>query len=273
MTLTITLIEDRAAEIAALEGTFLGPRHYDLLVDQDALVLKPNGEHLFRLVKSVIPPNLCQVAYRNLVQVGGQTVNSTNRKTAIKPESGDKNSREGFVGFMSRQGGRLPYCRESEFNINRPELFSQVLPYFRAVNEAFRMHEPARYETQMTRVRETVADWIISGTAFSTVTVNRTVRTAAHYDKGDLPEGVGVITATTRGLMVGGELIFPRYRAAVKIATGDVLLADVHEMHGNAAMHGVNYTRLACVFYYRTGMQQCLSRGAEDDRVNRLPIG
>jgi hypothetical protein len=273
MSLTITLTEDRAAEIAALEGSFLSPRHYDLLVDQDALVLKPNGEHLFRLVKNVIPPDLCTVAYRNLVQVGGQTVNSTNRKTAIKPESGDENSREGFVGFMSRQGGRFPYCRASEFNINRPDLFAKVLPYFRAVNEVYRAHEPARYEAQMARVRDTVTDWLISETAFSSVTVNRTMRTAAHYDKGDLPDGMGVITATTRGLMVGGELIFPRYRAAVKIATGDVLLADVHELHGNAAMYGVNYTRLACVFYYRTGMQKCLPRDAEDDRVNRLPIG
>lgn len=271
MSLPITLTEDRAATSAALEGTFLGPMHYDLLVDQDALVLKPNGDHLFRLIKKVIPPELCNLAFRNLRQVGGQSVNSTNRKTAIKPQSGDKNSREGIAGFMSRQGGRTPYCRESEFNINRPDLFAQVLPYFRAVNEVFRAHEPARYEAQMARVRDTVSDWIISETAFTTVTVNRTVRTCAHYDKGDLPEGSGVITVHTRGLMLGGELIFPRYRAAVKIETGDVLLVDVHEMHGNAAMYGLNYTRLACVFYYRTGMQKCLPRDLEDDRVNRLP--
>jgi hypothetical protein len=265
MSLTITMPEDRAAEVAALEGTFLEPSHYDLLVDQDALVLKPNGDHLFRLIKKVIPPKLCKLAYRNLMQVGGQKMDSTNRKTAVRPQSGEKNSREGIAGFMSRQGGRIPYCRESEFNINRPDLFAQVLPYFRAVNEVFREHSSARYEAQMARVRDTV-------TAFSTVTVNRTVRTAAHYDKGDLPEGSGVITVYTRGWMMGGELIFPRYRAAVKIETGDVLLADVHEMHGNAAMYGLNYTRLACVFYYRTGMQKCLPRDLEDDRVNRLPI-
>lgn len=149
-------------------------------------------------------------------------------------------------------------------------MWQGVLPFFQAVNEVFRTHMPERYAVQMEKVRETVPDWVISGTAFTTITINRNIRTAAHYDKGDLKEGFGCIALLTQGLFFGGELLFPRYGVYVKPRMGAVLLADVHELHANGPMHGLwkNWLRLACVFYYRSGMTQCGTPQEEAERVN-----
>jgi hypothetical protein len=258
------LHEDRAAEAAALEGQYLNSDHYDQLITGDALALKPNGEVLFNLVKHVIPQQLCAKATRVLWNhVEGNSIKSTNRKTAIGPASGDDFSREGAIGFLDRQGGRLPYCRATKFNLNHPEKFVRVMPFVRAVDEVFQRYQPERWAAQMEKVQATCPDWIISGTAFSTITCNRNIRTKAHYDKGDYPQGMGVICALGRWCY--GELIFPRYRVAVNFEPGDVLLCDVHELHGNAPLYG---NRLALVFYYRQRMHECLSPEEEDERVN-----
>jgi hypothetical protein len=263
--------EMAASDVAALEGTFLNSRHYnpDLLVNYDCTVYKPNGDVLFKLVRNALPLNECRVALRNLRGIG-TPLSATNRTVAISNESGDERSREGYTGAMNRLGGRTPYCRMSQFNINHPRRFNAVRPFVRSVDQAFQTYIPERYAAQMARVRATVPDWVITGTAFSTVTVNTNVRTRVHTDKGDLPEGFGVISVLESGFFAGGELIFPRYRVAVLMGMGDVLLADVHELHGNGPILPItlDYNRVACVFYYRTGLQKCGTPEEERDRVN-----
>ena len=64
----------------------------------------------------------------------------------------------------------------------------------------------------------------------------------------------------------GCDLVFPRYRAAVRYREGDVLLANVHEVHGNTPLRNVDGSvpeggrepeRLVCVFYFQEKMEQC----------------
>ncbi len=84
-------------------------------------------------------------------------------------------------------------------------------------------------------------------------------------DKGDLKEGFGVMCCL--GDFGGCDLVFPRYRVAVRYQEGDVLLANVgHEVHGNTPLLNPDGTvprvgrepeRLVCVFYYNEGMDQC----------------
>jgi hypothetical protein len=73
------------------------------------------------------------------------------------------------------------------------------------------------------------------------------------------------------GAFEGGELIFPQYGIAVEIETGDVLLADVHEWHGNAPLVGVDgsYERISTVMYYRRKMLQCGTDEEEAVKKNR----
>jgi hypothetical protein len=70
-------------------------------------------------------------------------------------------------------------------------------------------------------------------------------------------------------------LVFPQYRVAVDLGTRDVLLADVHEWHGNTPLVGAGgeYERVSCVFYYRTGMRHCRPPAEELEWARRRRPG
>ena len=94
---------------------------------------------------------------------------------------------------------------------------------------------------------------------FSTITVNLNFATATHKDVGDLAEGFGVMTCFRSGDYSDGSLVFLKYGLAVNVGTGDVLLADVHQWHGNLPILGEKgaYQRLSCVMYYRSRLPLC----------------
>lgn len=72
----------------------------------------------------------------------------------------------------------------------------------------------------------------------------------------------------------GCDLVFPRYKVAVRYREGDILLADVaNQVHGNTPLlnpdaavpkSGEEPERLACVFYYEEKMDQCLNSLEEE---------
>ena len=254
-------------QVAALVGTYLDRRSYDLRVQDAAVGFKPDGSVLFTLVKDAIPQALCNTVYPHLWSVGGQSPASTNRRTAFGPKSGGPNSREAAIGYLDRDrtGERFPYCRATSFTANEVERFDAVKPYIKAVDGVFKQYQPARWEAQIQRVRLTKADWVITDTSFTSVAVNRGMRTKAHFDEGDLPEGMGVITAL--GNWRGGELIFPKFRVAVAFEPGDVLLCDVHELHANAPIAG---ERVSSVFFYRRRMVECGTPAEEKQHANRV---
>ena len=72
----------------------------------------------------------------------------------------------------------------------------------------------------------------------------------------------------------GCDLVFPRYKVAVRYREGDILLADVaNEVHGNTPLLNPDGTvpelgeepeRLTCVFYYEEKMHHCLNSTEEE---------
>jgi hypothetical protein len=140
-----------------------------------------------------------------------------------------------------------------------PEGWAAILPLLRCLDRTFRQWEPRRYAAQQTYVRATQPEYVVAGTAFTTATVNNTERYRAHRDRGDLKLGFGVITVARSRGYTGGELIFPRYRVAVDLRAGDVLLADVDEVHGNAPIVPTegDPERLSVIAYYRAKMIRC----------------
>jgi len=124
------------------------------------------------------------------------------------------------------------------------------------VNEIFHTYLPERYANQTEAVSDVDEKFIIPGTVFSTITANRNFQTACHRDEGDFDPGFGALTLLSHGELWGGELAFPRYRVAVDYRMGDVLLCDVHQVHGNLPIRGFEgeYVRLSLVFYLRAAM-------------------
>lgn len=163
----------------------------------------------------------------------------------------------GVVGYMDKNS-RYPYCRMTAFSLNNPKYHRNIIPYAQTVNDAFRDHLPDRFAAQQAAVNATDEHFYISGTVFTTITVNMNFATAVHKDAGDLKAGFGVMSALRKGQYTGGYTSFPRYRTGVNMETGDILLADVHEWHGNTPITPKGpFERIATVFYFREKMQEC----------------
>lgn len=189
----------------------------------------------------------------------------------------------GIIGFYDRYA-RIPYCRMTAFNLEHPEKFAAAMPYIQAIDAVFQKEAPDRYAAQKDMVRKTSPDFVIHNTAFTTITVNKSWRTAVHKDAGDLKEGFGVMTALwaqkkkgveekelRMGESWGNYLIFPKFRVAVDMTAGDILLADVHQWHGNSPYLGraTVHERISLVLYYRANMIKCGSAAEERDRADR----
>lgn len=282
-----------------LAGEYVGPEHFDRLVQEDADVYKPDGAPLIKFRKKVLPSELCEAAYPIIRKAASTTANrgmaggkvdptrirqsaeqSNTRYRPLKRDGTISNTTQanvvesGVVGFMDR-ATRFPYCRMTAFHMDNLGAMQNVLPLFRAVNDVFAREAPDRYAAQLAKVTETHPDFLISGTAFTTVTVNRNFRTAVHKDAGDLKEGFGVMAALEWGTYDGAYLVFPKFRVAVDLRMGDVLLADVHEFHGNTVIQGIpgKYERISLVHYYRQHMFKCGSASDELERAKSRKPG
>lgn len=284
---TDCLSDEDAADLA---GTRLGHDSWDTLFDGDEpmRVFKPDGDLLAVYLPNVIPDDDCKDAYRalrkcaldagrsegNRFQASGERVDrvledGSMSSTQVVPKEVSPNT--GIAGYYDRYP-RTPYCRQTAFNVNNPEKFATAVPLFERCDELFEAHVPDRYANQKRVANETVEEWLISETAFTTVTVNVNWQTAVHQDSGDLEEGFGVMPVIKIGDYSGAYFIQPKFRTAYDLTTGDLLLNDVHEWHGNGPFHeaGNYYERMSIVLYYRKKMEECGTPEEELERAKRM---
>lgn len=233
--------------VEAQKGKYLDGRHYTRLVAGESTdAIKPDGSPLFKLRAGAIPRAVCEAARPSLRKAGLQTLGEHREYQSTT------------IGYYD-----LPDCRKTRFTASDPEAWSECLPFIRACNKVFFREMRGRYSVQRKVAIQTAPDWVIGKTAFTTMTVNlwddtHDARTPVHTDRGDLAEGFGVLSILSSGDYSGGYLIFPAYQIAVDLRTTDVLLADVHEYHGNAPIVPAGaWERIACVLYYRTDMRRC----------------
>jgi len=140
----------------------------------------------------------------------------------------------GLRGNGSRRG-TIP-CRLTSFTQNNPELWNQSLPFLQRCDELFQQLVPERHHKQWIKTN-LVPEFAINNTAFSTVTLNYSWRTALHRDAGDFKEGFGNLIVieddANPNRYEGCYIGFPQYKIAVDVRTGDFLAMDVHEWHCN----------------------------------------
>lgn len=277
------------AEADALAGTKLDDKSYDQVIDFDCEVVREDGSILAILKKNVIPRELCDTAFVCLKDAAQPTTNrgtatgkGTMRNRPLK-DGGVSKTREvprhlaphsGIVGYFDRYQ-RTPYCRQTAYALDNQHKFQAAVPFIQAVDKVFADYLPSRYAVQKAMVDQTHPDWVINKTAFTTMTVNLNWQTAVHQDAGDLKEGFGVMTVYRQGSYEGGLFVFPKYRIAFNVKTGDVLLDDVHEWHGNTPLIGTpgTYNRMSIIFYYRGKMFKCESKEKELERAKHRKAG
>jgi hypothetical protein len=269
------------AQAAKLKGKMLNSSHVKYVIgDASTTVVTPEGNVLAILIKNVLPNTLCATAQPFFLQAATQSVIGSFRGTAsgakmthpINKKDGTvskmlkvpdvprlRRSKHGLLGYMDAGKNNLNPCRTTAYTRDHWEQFSTtVMPYVQAVDQVFQTYFPERWAAQKSIAMNT-PDYTISGTAFSTVTVNLNFATAVHKDSGDLAEGFGVVTCFRSGEYSDGSLVLAKYGLGVNVDTGDVLLADVHQWHGNLPIIGTagEYQRLSCVMYYRSRLPLC----------------
>ena len=259
-------------------GKWMDSSNYDLLLNETARVLKPDGSLLLVLLKRAISPEAGKAMYAAIRErisatdnrgiASGQPRIQRVLADGKKSRSNrtDKAVNSSIMGFYDRYV-RFPYCRKTAFNDNYPEAMAACLPALREASALFAQHAPERYARQRAICERTHPDFMLPGTVFTTVTLNKNFRTACHRDAGDLPDGFGVMTYYRSGKFTGGHLVFPAYRVAAQFDSLDCILFDPHEIHGNTELKSLAastpYERVTCVHYYRQNMHYCGSAEQE----------
>lgn len=164
----------------------------------------------------------------------------------------------GVAGFYDRYP-RNPYGRVTSYSAANPK-WERAFPYLKRLNEYFRELVPGKYAAQKLAADKLDPRFLVPDSVFTTITVNKNFRTAAHRDAGDLSEGFSNLAALTGPegkAWTGAYLTFPEYRVAVNVRPGDLLLVNNHEgIHGNSAITSPieESDRCTLVCYFRENM-------------------
>jgi hypothetical protein len=176
----------------------------------------------------------------------------------------------GIAGWFDRYP-RIPYGRATSYTRDNFEKFQMSYPFLQTLAKGFKELLPWRYNNQMEVASKLDPRFLVPGTPFTTITVNKTFRTAAHYDAGDLNTGLSnLLTLSNDGKYTGGYLIAPEYRVAVDVRPGDLLLINNHEvMHGNTPIVCEEGSeRISLVCYFREKMLELGSKEYEECRYD-----
>jgi hypothetical protein len=261
------ILTDKQAD--KLQGTLLPESSYNLLIDYDADVYcAVTGECIAKFRKKIIPKNIANNAYLNLLKAAGVSQNrgiaSGKKRTKLRadgvisntPKAAPVNS--GIIGYFDKNP-RTPYCRQTAFNQNDFDKFKKAYPIIKYVDSKYAELMPKHYKKQREIADQTTQDFVIKNTAFTTVTVNKNWQTAVHKDAGDFEEGFGNLVVLRKGLYKGGYFVVPKWGVAFDMQNLDLLLVDVHQWHGNTEITKIDEdaTRISLVMYYRKKMIDC----------------
>jgi len=177
----------------------------------------------------------------------------------------------GIAGWFDRYP-RIPFGRATSYTAREPEKFAMAYPFLQSLAKGFKDLLPWRYNNQMEAAKKLDPRFLVPETPFTTVTVNKSFRTACHFDAGDLTSGLSnLLTLTNNGNYRGCHLVAPEYRVAVNPRPGDLLLINNHEvMHGNTQIELLDEEaeRISLVVYFREKMLELGSKEYEDTRYD-----
>jgi hypothetical protein len=275
-------------QVELLLGTRARPEDVKLRVSGDAKLYKPDGKPLLVLCRAAISEDAAASAYPFLHGLRKHTTANrgmfaAEQRVAVVRKDGvvPKTTRtspvpSAVVGYMDRYA-RIPYCRQCALSSADPVAWGTCFPLIREVARIFERELPDRYTAQAAAAKNTHPAYVISDTPFTTLTVNNTWAGGYHRDAGDYKPGFGVMCVLRRGTYRGGEIVLPAYGVGVDLQDRDVILFDVHEVHGNTPIVGEGapqdpngHERISVVFYFREKMVECLPPAEELGRAKRL---
>lgn len=160
----------------------------------------------------------------------------------------------GIAGAFGRVP-RCPYGRLAAYNERNQEMFDRGVPFLQTLDRAFADLLPSRHAAQKKFVNSIDEHFRIADTVFTTLTINKTFRTAAHLDAGDYGPGFSnLLVLSNDDNFTGGYLVLPEYRIAINVRPGDLLLIANHTaVHGNTpiVLGSETSERISVVAYAR----------------------
>ena len=160
----------------------------------------------------------------------------------------------GIIGSFERQT-RHPYCRVTAFTKNNLEKFRETFPFMEQISNLYKECAPEQYKLQKEAVKEMDPKYLIGNSVYSTVTVNKNFRTAAHTDSGDYSDSFAALVCMSDTGFEGAELLFPEFNVALKFEPQDFLAGNVGKyIHGNTSKTNQDDERLSLVLYLREAL-------------------
>jgi len=177
----------------------------------------------------------------------------------------------GIAGWFDRYP-RIPYGRATSYTQQSYDKFKLAFPFLQSLDRGFAELLPQRHAAQREAADKIDPSFLVPETVFTTITVNKTFRTAAHRDAGDFTNGLSnLLVLSNNGNYSGGYLILPEVRIAINVRPGDLLLVNNHEyIHGNTpiVLEDESAERISLVCYLREKMLELGSKEYEDHRFN-----
>ncbi len=280
-------------DLSKLIGKYIDINFFEKIINKDSYYLTKTGKTIFCLKKNVVPQNLMDTAYNSFVNYAkypranrgaaagiieqdklpkyvGEITKKTDTRIYYKSMDGkDGNraisniARSAIAGYYDRKIGSAPPCRLTRFNTRHYNKFLKSIPYVECINNVYETYTPEYHKIQMDQAKESPL-YLIGNSCFSTLTLNYNWRTACHYDNGDFCNGLSIISVLGDDKWQGCMIGFPKYKIAVNVRVGDVIIMDSHEMHCNTEFKdppdndgNANYNRLSVVLYLREHMNTC----------------
>lgn len=256
-------------ECDALRGKYLDDSSYDRIISEDTDYYH-EGNVIFRFRKNLFSEDLLTTAWDSCKYLAKSSRGRGASAGPIDPESvywkkrkiywsdkwsakymvKDKKTGEikeskmkvnnevasqpiGYYGKTKGLGVDLP-CRLSHYTKTNMKKYEKSIPFFQKIGEHYKDLLYSKYIDQMERAR--INDFHIPETPFSTITINRNFRTAVHKDSGDFG-GFACLSVLEENKYHGGYFVLPKFRLAIDMRHGDLLIADVHQYHGNTELY------------------------------------
>jgi hypothetical protein len=264
------LTRDYKAVAATMKRQHASPAHVDQFIDQDTLVIAPDGKIIALFLKQVIELSLCKRAYKTWKIVNDLP---SNRATAVGTLSlprfrddgklSERNAvsdrvltilkrhrtRSGMLGYLDATPDKS--FQKTRLTKKHPKMLRRNKTLIELVDKLYKQYMRDIYAIQRTEVRK-APRCRLWHTVFSTIYLAKNFRTAYHTDHGNLH---CVMTALMpMGNFTGGELVLPRWRIAFRLKPGDLLFFDPQQLHGNLRFEG---KRLSAAFFCAGRIADC----------------
>jgi len=175
----------------------------------------------------------------------------------------------GIAGWYDRYP-RIPYGRPTTYTRDNKEKFEKSYPFLQSLAKGFEDLLPWRYGNQTRAAKSIDQRFVVPETPFTTITVNKNFRTAAHYDPANMEDGfANLCVMSNNDKFSGCYLVFPEIGYAVNIRPRDLLLVNNQAgLHGNTelVLEDPNAERISIIAFFHEGMLTLGSYDYENTR-------